>query len=71
MNANFSFKMKPAQVPNFIQLEKADNVFEGNTPTIKVKNLTSEQKDWLAAEFRKGLDRVAAEQEAVVTRWVD
>ena len=50
--------MKRPNIPNyvFLDVEGMDDV------KIPVSDLNSEQADWLAAEFRKGLDETAKRQ---------
>ena len=50
--------------PNFISLDIPGLVMEGmsDTPRVRVSDLTTEQKDWLATEWRSKLDEVAERQ---------
>lgn len=55
MSDRIALKLRPVRVPNFIMLKDQPS-------KVAVADLNDEQKDWLAKEFRAGLDRVAKRQ---------
>lgn len=65
MTNDVAAQLKCPTPPNYVFLDIPGLVSEGkmNTPKVRVADLSDEQKDWLAAEWRKELDKVSARQE--------
>lgn len=57
MDNKVEVKMKRPSIPNYVFLDLI-----GDDVKIPVSELTSGQADWLATEFRKGLDDTAKRQ---------
>lgn len=64
MSDELTAKLQCPRVPNYILLEIPGLVKGGQmeAPKVSVSELSKEQKDWLAAAWREGLDEVAARQ---------
>lgn len=57
---DFQVRLEPTRPPNFVRVIMPGGDKDG--PTIPVSALSTAQKDWLAAEWRRSLDAVAARQ---------
>ena len=62
MSDSVALKLRPVIIPNYIMLESLRWAQLSHNAKVAVADLNDEQKDWLAQEFRTGLDRVAKRQ---------
>jgi hypothetical protein len=63
MDVKLEVRLRVPTPPNYISLD-IPGLVGNDSPRVQVASLTEEQKDWLAAEWRKALDVVAERQKA-------